>query len=103
MNGEDLRAQAKAEARFKDTLSQHDIAHDIIKLVAAEHPHAPPHVVFGALASAMASLIVLSTKGDAEALAGTEIAYRALRSDVIGMLATKREQERDGQAAKTHS
>jgi hypothetical protein len=101
MNGEDLHAQAKAEARFKDQQLAHTIAFDLIDMVKTKHPHSPPRVVYAALASAIASLLVLCAKGDAEALAGTEITYRELRRNVIGMLATKR--ERDGQAAKTHS
>jgi hypothetical protein len=101
MNGEDLRDQAKAEARFKDQQLAHRIAFDVIKQIKTRHPHSPPRVVYAALSSAIASLIVLCAKGDAEALAGTEIAYRELRTNVIGMLETQR--ERNGQAAKTHS
>ena len=101
MSGDDSRERAKAEARFADQKLAHAIAFDIIELIKDEHPHTPPAVVYAALASAIASLVVLCAKGDAEALAGTEIAYRELRTNVIDMLATKR--ERDGQAAKTHS
>jgi L-rhamnose isomerase len=97
-NGADI----KAEARLADQQLSHAIATDIIDLIKAEHPHTQPHVVFTALASAMAALIaLLCAKGDAEALASTEVIYRGLRTDVISMLKKKR--ERDGQAAETHS
>jgi L-rhamnose isomerase len=100
MNG-GSRDRARAEAKMAEQLLSHEIAFDIIDLVKAKYPRAAPRVVFDALASAVAAMIVLAAKGDAEALAGTEIVYRGLRTDVIGMLAKKR--ERDGQAAKTHS
>jgi len=101
MNGEDIRARAEAEARLKKNQRSHAIAHDVVDLIKAHYPDTEPGVVFGGLASVMAMLLVMLSKGDAEALAGTEYIYRILRTDVIGMLAVKR--ERDGQATETHS
>jgi len=97
------RAKTRHDAQIRhdaQRLADH-IAHEIIDLIREKHPKSHPAVVFTALAAAQASLIVLFAKGDAEALAGTEMVYRSLRTDVIGMLRTKR--ERDGQTPQAAS
>jgi hypothetical protein len=95
-NGHDFRqpsAEAEATARHKDQLLALTIGHEIIDLVKAKHPQVHPATVANALASTMASMIVMFAKGDAEALGGAEAAYRTLRTNVIGMMAAKRRKE----------
>jgi len=98
-NGHDFKRptqEAMDAARHAEQLLALKIGHEIIDLVKANHPTVHPLVVANALAGTMASMIVMFSKGDAEALAGAEAAYRTLRTNVIGMMTAKRRKEANG-------